>query len=200
MNPRKLMAVALCAAACVTTTVFAEEDKNGFESAPVIADPVNPKPGLLFSAYYYAFGGYIGMDGIRDCISKLPKMPAKQTGIDKSENFSSGCVTGVKEVNAIRWEGYFKCGKTAKYTFLFDSRGYYSITINGSHVITGHGEDVADVDLKTGWNKLEVIGIHDIQVMISARPKGSLATPTKLTPKMMFYDETPEMADMNTGL
>ena len=86
MNPRKLMAVALCAAACVTTTAFAEDD-FGIESAsPVkIADPVNPQPGMIFNAYDYP--DWMESSQLKESNSTLPKTAALKTGVDKSEKF-----------------------------------------------------------------------------------------------------------------
>ena len=53
MKTMQLMAAALCAVAFVNTASFA--DDNGLEPATPppapIADPVNPQPGMIFSAY-----------------------------------------------------------------------------------------------------------------------------------------------------
>ena len=80
MNPRKLMAGALCAAACVTTTAFAADD-FGIESAsPVkIADPINPQPGMIFNAYNYPY--WMGRDQLKESNSKLPTTAALKTGV-----------------------------------------------------------------------------------------------------------------------
>ena len=195
------MAVALCAAACVAATAFAEEDKNGFESAtPVeIADPVNPQPGMLFSAYYTSLDDDAKLNG---CHSLLPKMSAAKTGVDKSDGFSSQCAAGVS-AQTIRWEGFFKCKLAKTFTFLIKNPGYansYSVKINGKPGATGRSAECSfDVDLKTGWNKIEIVRDFrsDPALTISAKVKGSVVEPTQFSPAMMFYDDKPELHPEN---
>ena len=200
MKRIQLMAAALCAAACVTTTAFAE-DQNGLESAtPVeIADPINPKPGMVFNAYGYDDHFYFNY--WKENVSKLPKWPALSTGVDVSESFSIECATGVKP-KAVRWEGFLKSKYAKTYTFLVQTgnkyeRDCYSVSINGQPVYTAYGEGSFDVDLKVGWNKVEISRqFYDSKAMnISAKIKGGLSEPTKLTPAKFFYDDRPELQD-----
>ena len=107
MNPTKLMAAALCAAACVTTPAFAEDD-FGIESASpiVIADPVNPQPGMLFNAYL--FDRLIKDEDMKDSPVKLVSAPSVKTCVDKDEKFSLDQLKGLK-ANVGKWEGFLKC-------------------------------------------------------------------------------------------
>ena len=183
------------------------EDKNGFVSAtPVenIADPVNPKPGMLFSAYNYP--DWMQQAQLKDSNSMLPKMVALKSGVDKSEGFSIKCSTGVN-AGTIRWEGFIKCSMARTYTFLIKRSGSvtgwndgYSVKINGKIVITSWGENSFDADLKVGWNKIEIVCQFDSKgsaLELSARTKGSFVKPTQFSPAMMFYDDKPELTPPN---
>ncbi|MBR6471288.1 MAG: hypothetical protein IKS83_05795 [Victivallales bacterium] len=201
MKTSKLLAFALCLAACVvTTTAFAEEDDFGIESASpiVIADPVNPQPGMIYNAYSYS--GYMNVAQIKESHAKLPETPALKTGVDKSEKFGIEISSGV-EAKAIKWEGFLKCKRAATYTFLFQKRengqinNGYSVKINGKTVIPADwGESSCDVTLKVGWNKIEIVSqFYDKSPLnITFRPKGSLAEPRPITPKDLFHEEKPE--------
>ena len=199
MNPRRLMAVALCAAACVTTTAFAEDD-FGIESAsPVkIADPVNPQPGMVFNAYQK---GSMPKDTMQESNSVLPKEAALKTGVDKGEKFSCDIAQGTN-ANVMRWEGFIKCKRKAIYTFVFQksSQGLYgvngySVRINGQAAIpAGWDDSTCDVELKAGWNKVEIV-CHfrsDSPLVASYKPKGSLSDPRPIAPKDLFHDQKPE--------
>ena len=198
MKTRKLMAIALCAAACVTTTAFAEDD-FGIESAsPVkIADPVNPQPGMVFNAYNYP--NWMRDVELKDSNSKLPKTAALKTGIDAGEKFSLEISKGVNAA-AIRWEGFLKCKRATTYTFLFQKKYEYwscgySVRINGQLVIpAAMGEVSCDVDLKVGWNKVEIVSQfkYHSPLVVSFKPKGSLSDPRPIAPKDLFYDKKPE--------
>jgi len=199
MNPRKLMVVALCAAACVTTTAFAEDD-FGIESAsPVkIADPVNPQPGMVFNAYNYP--NWMREAELKESNSKLPKTAALKTGIDKGEKFSLEISKGV-DAAAIRWEGFLKCIRAATYTFLFQKKDEYwscgySIRINGQPVIPAAMREAScDVDLKVGWNKIEIVSQFQEKrdpLNVSFKPKGSLSEPRPIAPKDLFHDDQPD--------
>ena len=194
------MAVALCAAACVTTTALAEDD-FGIESASpvVIADPVNPQPGMVFNAYNYP--GWMGKDQLKESNSSLPKTAALMTAIDKSEKFGFEITTGV-DAAAIRWEGFLKCKRAATYTFLFHKDEYYefrsgySVRINGIPVISAtYGEVACDVNLKAGMNKVEIVCqfYGKTPLHISYKPKDSLSAPRPIAPKDLFYDQKPEV-------
>jgi len=198
MNPRKLMAVALCAAACVTTTAFAEDD-FGIESAsPVkIADPVNPQPGMVFNAYDYP--NWLERDQLKESNSTFPKMAALKTGVDKSEKFGIEIASGVSAA-AVRWEGFLKCKRAATYTFLFQKKEEYwncgySVRINGQNVVpAATREATCDVNLKVGWNKVEIVSQfkYHSPLVVSFKPKGSLSDPRPIAPKDLFHDQKPE--------
>jgi len=200
MNPTKLMAVALCVAACVTTTAFATDD-FGIESAsPVkIADPVNPQPGMVFNAYNYP--EWMWEEQLKESNSKLPTTAALKTGVDKGEKFDTEVAQGVKAA-AIKWDGFLKCKRATTYTFLFQKgdhgdrfRDGYSIRVNGQLVLpASYNESTFDVNLKVGWNKVEIVCqfYNKDPLKISFKPKGSLSEPRSIAPKDLFHDQKPE--------
>lgn len=202
MNPTKLLTIVLCLVACLaTTTVFAADDDFGIVSATptVIADPVNPQPGMLFNAYSYS--DWMNDSKMKECHTTLPKMAARKTGVDKSDKFGIEVADGV-DAMAIKWEGFLKCKRAATYTFLFQkpsdycraSNGY-SVKINGQLVIpVDWDESSCDVNLKVGWNKVEIVGqfCRKFPLKITFRPKGSLSEPRPIAPKDLFYDKKPE--------
>ncbi len=202
MNPTKLLTIALCLVACLAmTTAYAADDDFGIESATpiVIADPVNPQPGMIFNAYSYP--EYMNDTRMKESNITLPKLPALKTGVDKSEKFGIEISDGVRAM-AIRWEGYLKCKRAAVYSFLFykDRSGSsysngYSVKINGKNAIPfAAGQSSCDVDLKVGWNKVEIVCQFDARgpLNITFRPKGSLAEPRPIAPKDLFFDLKPE--------
>ncbi|MBR4259120.1 MAG: hypothetical protein IKQ17_08820 [Kiritimatiellae bacterium] len=208
MNPIKLMAAALCAAASVTTTAFAEDD-FGIESASpeVVADPINPQPGMIFSAYGPDRTVKNNEAWLKESNSKLPKIAAMKTGVDKGEKFSIDVASGVKALT-VRWEGFMKCKRAATYTFLFQKglksdRSFhagYSIKINGKSVVpAGSCETTCDASLKVGWNKVEIVSIFGasprvgvLPLNVSFKPKDSLSEPRPLAPKDLYHDQKPE--------
>ena len=198
------MVTVLCAAACVATTTFAEED-FGIESAsPVkIADPVNPQPGMIFNAYapVKLGNGSGNEEWLKESLSKLPAVAAMKTGVDKSEKFSIDVAAGLSALS-VKWEGFIKCKRAATYTFLFQKKaGWkfdngYSIRINGQVVKpAARGETTCDVALKVGWNKIEIVCIFNDKsspLNVSFKPKGSLSDPRPIAPKDLWYDKKPE--------
>ena len=195
------MAVALCVAACVAKTTFAEDD-FGIESAsPVaIADPVNPQPGMVLSGYKVPM--YPTKDWYKDSIATLPKSPAIKTVVDKSECFSLKAL-GSTGANAGMWSGFMKCKRPAVYTLtITEEKGgiikqffCYSLRVNGNPAIAvGGRQSSADVSLKAGWNKIELV-FHQFdknQLSMSYKPKESLSDARPLTPSMLFHDQKPE--------
>lgn len=198
---------ALCAAS-FATAAFAEED-FGIESAtPVkIADPANPKPGMVFGAYGADNSVRNNEAWLKESNAKLPAAAAMKTGVDKGEKFAIDVASGVKALT-VRWEGFLKCKRAATYTFLFQKelkmdRFYYSgysVRINGKSVVpAGRCETTCDVSLKAGWNKVEIVSIFGDNARsgkkplnISYKPKGSLSEPRTLAPKDLFYDQKAE--------
>jgi len=194
-----MMAVALCAAACTTTTAFAEDD-FGIESAsPVmIADPVNPQPGMLLSGYIGT--RFVNANWLKDSIPTLQKAPAIKTVIDKSEDFSLKSL-GNTEANVGMWSGFLKCKRAGAYTITLSggNRDGYSVRVNGKPVIAaGKGQMGADASFKVGWNKVEIVshfaggrrGSGSLSVVY--KPKESLSDARPLTPAMLFHDQKPE--------
>jgi len=205
MKARKLMAVALCAAACVTTTMFAEDD-FGIESAsPVkIAEPVNPQPGMVLLGYSKRHNSRSGGSWLRDSIPTLQKAPALKTVVDKSEVFSLKAL-GNTEANVGMWSGFLKCKRASVYTFtLAYASGTnirysnnYSMRVNGKPVIpSGGGQSSVDVVLNVGWNKIDLVcqfsGNGKGTLSIVYKPKESLSDARPLTPAMVYHDQKPE--------
>lgn len=204
MNPRKLMAVALCAAACVTTAMYAEDD-FGIESATssAIDGPVNPQPGMMLRAYQ--LGKFMKTDELKGSISKLPSLPAAKTLVDKGEEFSLKQI-GKTGASVGMWSGFMKCKLAGEYTLTLTQparhgfrvnalSGGYSLRINGKPVVPASMKQTSvDVNLKVGWNKVELVCQFGKApaLTISYKPKDSLSDPRPLTPGMMFYDKKPE--------
>ncbi len=197
MNPRKLMAVALCAAACIATTAFAEDD-FGIESAsPVtIADPVNPQPGMICKFYNVA------NRDIEKCIKSSTQretFPLISSRIDKGNVFACNFTDKDVTRNIMSWEGYIKCKRAGAYVFtVFGAHDHaYTLTINGVDGLNYKWrQESATMNLKVGWNKIVFTAIYwckDCDVYtIKYLPKGSLAEPRNLAPKDLFHDQKPE--------
>ena len=193
MNPRKLMAVALCAAACVTTTVFAEDDD--FVGSTAIADPVNPKPGMLFKGYNLdtQYG-----DKFQTLKSTLATAAPVKSTVVSSEQFSFEPFRKEVRINQGVWEGFLKCKRTAQCTFLVKQRGGYSgggflLYVNGKKVIGngGTGQQSANVNLKAGFNHIEIISQAQYPVEVFLAPVGSTKPPKQISPAIsnIYYDD-----------
>ena len=202
MIPRKLMAVALCAAACVTTIAFAEDD-FGIESATstAIADPVNPQPGMMLKAYQ--LGKFMKANELKGSVAKLPSLPAAKTLVDKGEEYSLKQL-GKTAAGIGMWSGFMKCKRAGAYTLTLtqptksrvaSGQGGYSLRVNGKPVIPAAWRQTSvDVDLKVGWNKIDLVCQFGKApaLSITYKPKDSLAEARPLTPGMMFFDKKPE--------
>lgn len=195
------MAAALCAAAFVTTTAFAEDD-FGIESAsPVaIADPVNPQPGMIACAYYFDYAHANSKYKLMtSSLAAMKKLPAVSTFVDKGDVFSKTAAAEKAEVHTMMWEGFIKCKRAATYTFSFSNRDSYSFYVNGTkHVDFCFGQESRDVDLKAGWNHVAIVAYFDRKdnkLTVNYKPKGSLAEPRNLAPKDLYYDQRPELFD-----
>ena len=197
MNPQKLMAVALCAAACVTTTAFAEDD-FGIESAsPVkIADPVNPQPGMTANAYFFDYGNNNKYHAMTASISAMKNLAAVSTFVDKGDAFSIASIPENIKVHTVMWEGYIKCKRAATYTFSFSNRDSYSFYVNGTkHIDFCFGQESRDVNLKVGWNHIVITAYFDYRqnkLTVNYKPKGSVSDPRQIAPKDLFHDQKPE--------
>ena len=188
MKTRKLMAVALCAAAFVTTTAFAEEDSLVASAATMsIADPVNPKPGMLFKGYNFD----VDSDKLQSTLTD--KIAARTTTVVKSDQFSiaSPNQSGV-------WEGYLKCNRSAKCTILVErDNGNCVLFVNGKCVarLRSGGNCVDYVDMKAGFNHVKLFASHLGSISVSLKPAESTKDPKPFSPKDLFYDEKPETTE-----
>ena len=199
MNPRKLLAVALCAAAFASTTVFAEDDFGIVSASPVkLADPVNPQPGMIFNAYN--IDRWMSWDTLAESISKLPSQAAAKTMVDKSEHFSLEPI-GKIQAGVGRWEGFLKCKRATTYTFVLSKEGCsysdcgFTFAVNGKVCIKkGSRQASCDVDLKVGWNKIDLVCQYDNPkpLFMTFKPKTSTAEPRPIAPKDLFHDQKPE--------
>jgi hypothetical protein len=198
MKTRKLMAVALCAAACVTTTAFAEDD-FGIESASpiVISDPVNPQPGA--TCKFYSVPRVSDVEPTIKNRVQREKLSIIVTRIDKGTDFA--CNFSDKNIHrdVMSWEGYIKCKRAGAYTFtVFGAHDHpYTLEVNGVSVLScvKHQKNTT-VNLNVGWNKIALTAQYwcrDEDVYkIMYLPQGSLAEPRPLGPKDMFHDQKPE--------
>lgn len=66
----------------------------------------------------------------------------------------------------------------------------YSIRINNGLTATGHGENAFDVDLKMGWNRIEIVCQFKDKspLSIACKPTESLSELRLIAPKDLFHD------------
>ena len=194
MKRKTMVTVAvLCALACVSRLAIAEDDIGD--------EPVNPQAGMVLSGYKTS--NVVNDNWIRDSIASLPKQPAIKTVVDKAETFSLGSL-GKTESNVGMWRGFMKCKKAGIYTLTLTGNRHtisfnsdsYSLRVNGkSAIAAGQGQVSADVALKAGWNKVEIVchfGPGRRPISISYKPKDSLSDARPITPAMLFHDQKPE--------
>lgn len=198
MKTTKLMAVAACAAACLATTAFAAGDDDIVASATPtakIADPVNPKPGMVFKGY--------NIESLRD--NKLAELPAVlqklatvKTTVVNTEKFTFDHFKS-ETISQGVWEGFLKCKRSANCTFLLKQTEHYLagyiLFVNGERVIWGYGQGSVKVDMKAGYNHIKLYSQYKYPVSISLKSTDSLKEPKPLTPKDMFYDDKPDDGD-----
>ena len=199
---KTLIMAALAIAAVGANIAFAEEDDGIVSAAPVIADPVNPQPGMVVNAYNLGshITSNIGRTENQNAVTPdaLAKSPSVRTYVDKSTSFTRAGVAEKTKVDVIKWEGFIKCKRAATYTFSFDMRSWYTVYVNGRQCGNidniRYGQLSVDADLKLGWNK--VVFVADIgddrKLDVKFRPKGSLSDPRPLSPGMLFYDKPVE--------
>ena len=197
MKTRKLLAVAMYAAVSVSTTALAADD-FGIESAsPVtIADPINPKPGMIFRGYNLntQYDEKLAALG-----TTLASAPTVKTAVVVTEQFAFDTFLNNVEINQGVWEGFLKCKRTANCTFLLKQKGDYSgggflLFVNGQKVIykSGTGQQSANVRLKVGFNHIKIISQARYPVDVFLSPTGSTKPPRQLSPTMMYYNDKPE--------
>ena len=184
-------------------TVVRTGDDLGIDSGSdeIIDDPVNPQPGMILRAYH--LNRFMDTELLTDSVTKLPTLAAATAMVDKGEDFSLKQI-GKSEANAGMWTGFIKCKRSGVYTFTLTqpskavrgtASGGYSFWVNGKSVVgAGWRETSVDVDLKVGWNKMDIVCQFGSApaLTIAYKPKDSTADPRPLTPAMMFFDKKPE--------
>ncbi len=102
------------------------------------------------------------------------------------------------------WSGFMKCKRAGAYTLtltqptkvhVLSGLGGYSLRVNGKAVIAAAWRQTSvDVDLKVGWNKIDLVCQFGRApaLSITYKPKDSLSEARPLTPGMMFFDKKPE--------
>ena len=199
---KTFLMAALAVAAVGANVVFAEEDDGIVSAAPVIADPVNPQPGMLCTAYCH--GDVSGSDRWSRMLPTLEKAPSVRTYVDKGAAFTRTGVEKSLQTNVLKWEGFIKCKRSATYAFTLTSiydedrigGEQYYFAVNGKEIAKcGDHQNTYSADLKIGWNKVVVIFECDDagkRVDIKYRPNGSTSDPRPLTPGVLYHDEKPE--------
>ena len=195
MKTTKLMTLALCALACTTATTFAKGKGDDLidsaTPAPAIADPVNPKPGMVFKGYHVGGGNRL---------ADLEKNPTVKMTVVTDDRFS---YAGFKDVEISQgvWEGFLKCKRSANCTLLVQQAGYgatYNIFVNGKLIIAGAGQNSVMTDLKAGFNHFKIIGqdAGRFPIRIAIKATESTREPKPVTPKDMWYDDKPDEGDV----
>lgn len=197
MKTTKLMTIALCAVACTAATATAEEKGDDLIAsatpAAAIADPVNPKPGMVFKGY--------NVRGTRDMFelaSQLEKCATVKKTIATGEKFAFDEFKGARISQGV-WEGFIKCKRSANCTILLQQETYinsgYALFINGKKFIAGTGQRSGMINLKAGFNHIKLVMlVHPVSISLKATE--STREPKPLTPKDMFYDDKPDEGDV----
>jgi len=189
------MAVALCAAAFVTTVARAEDDLGIVSASPItIAEPVNPQPGMVFRGY--CEGILLGDKFKKQLATTLASSSAVKTTVVKSEQFSFEPFLKEVKINQGVWEGFLKCKRTAKCTILIKQKSMrgagFLLFVNGKKVMATWEQGAVDVDLKAGFNHIKIITQTRSPVEVFLGPTGSTNPPKPLSPNMLFHDEKSE--------
>jgi hypothetical protein len=156
---------------------------------PAVADPINPKPGMIFKGYNVK----VSRD-MFELASQLEKSAAVKTTVVNGEKFS---LEDFKDVHVDQgvWEGFLKCKRTANCTILAQQGRIgewgFAIEVNGKRFMAENGQLSNTINLKAGFNHFKVITQHG-DVFISLKATGSAREPKPITPKNMFYDEKPD--------
>ncbi len=196
MNSVKAMTLALCAAACSVMTAFGDGAAPvATASSTTIADPVNPKPGLVFKGYDVRAGHF------EDLPSILEKTAAVKMTVVTDDKFAYGNFQNVHIGQGV-WEGFVQCKRSANCTILVQQASYngcgYILFVNGKRICCGHGQMSRLVDLKVGFNHIKLVAQNagHNPVLIRIKATGSVKEPKQLTPKVMFHDEKPDDGDV----
>ena len=158
----------------------------------MVADPVNPQPGMLIKVYDFPVGKIdfsLGTD-------QLSIINPKRTGVDRSDQFLLAIVEE-PDATFVQWEGFIKCKRSATCTFTLCkpdadvNGGSIALYVNGLCAALFDQETCScDVELKAGFNKVEIVcptfrnGCLDVAI----KPKESAREPRKLAPKDLFCD------------
>ena len=198
MNPRKLMAVALCAAACVTTTAFAGDDDLVVSASPAttVAEPVNPKQGMVFN-------GYNLPNQFNDKFQKLQSILASQSAVKttvvKTETFSFDQFLTDTKINQGVWEGFLKCKKSATCTFIlkqgFGIGAGFHLYVDGKKIAAAWDQVSGEAAVRAGFNHIKIITQTTQPVQLFMKVSGSVKEPNVLSPGRMFYDDNPNEDD-----
>ena len=197
IRPRRWLAESTCSTQMVVhASVVGVVTNPPFESIlPIeVADPVNPKPGMLFKGYNLK----------QMPISELPSnlaeaVPVITTAVVRADKFLLGdnCRQGI-------WEGFLKCKRSVRCTILVKKRTVggdgYVLFLNGKEVdsqVDGNGDVFAShVDMKVGFNHLKLFVQGNEPVSISIKVAESTREPKPISPKDLFYDEKPDPGDV----
>ena len=194
---KKLICGALCTAIVFGgASAFAEDDDIVADaSSSEIANPVNPKPGMVFRGYNLDTQYNDKFQTLKSTLATAA--PVKSTVVS-SEQFSFETFLEEVRINQGVWEGFLNCKRTAQCTFLAKQEGDYSgggflLYVNGKKVIgnSGTGQQSANVNLKAGFNHIEIISQAQNPVEVFLSPVGSTKPPKQLSPAIsnMFYDD-----------
>lgn len=198
MKTTRLMVVALCATACVSTTAFAEDDDLVVSATPaaMIAEPVNPQPGMVFKGYNLQNQFKDKFQGLQ---SILASQPAVKTTVVNTETFSFDQFLKDTRINQGVWEGFLKCKKSATCTFVLKQNSLYGagfhLYVNGKKVVAAWEQASGEAAVRAGFNHIKIISQTKQPVQLSMKVSGSVKEPNVLSPGMMYYDDKPSEDD-----
>lgn len=189
MKLNVLLFTAACAILCIATITFADDDFIAEASTPSIADPVNPKEGMIFKGYC------IDVDRKTELTATLEKAAPVKTTVVKTEYFSWDQFSKDTQISHGVWEGFLKCKRSATCTIIIKQDNWHGngciLFVNGKKVCSGYGQQSVNVEMKAGFNHIKVI-VQNKPVAMYLSPKDSTKDPKTLSPAIMFHDETPE--------
>jgi len=121
-----------------------------------IADPVNPRPGMVFKGYDV---NYVYGDKFAELPTVLQKATEVKTMVVNAERFTFDYSKSEKISHGV-WEGFLKCKRSANCTFLLKQKqgggAGYILFVNGERVICGEGQGSVKVDMKAGYNHIKL--------------------------------------------
>jgi len=192
MKTTRLMAVALCATACVSTTAFAEDDDLvvSASSSTAIAEPINPKPGMVFKGYNLPNQFNDKFQGLQTILST---QPAVKTTVVNTETFSFDQFLKDTRINQGVSQGFLKCKKSATCTFVIKQGSEYGsgfhLYVNGKKVAAAWEQASGEATVRAGFNHVKIIAQTKQPVQLLMKVSGSVKEPNVLSPDRMFYDD-----------